>query len=46
MTPYTQRRQEGHYDVGAVKTTRQDTVHDPATGGTAVQEHAGTRARG
>ena len=38
MTPYGDRRRKGEYDVGAVKTTKQDTVHDPATGGTTVQE--------
>jgi SAP domain-containing new25 len=38
MTPYGDRRRSGEYDVGSVKTRKQDTVHDPATGGTTVQE--------
>ena len=38
MTAYGDRRRAGHYDVGTVKTTRQDTVYDPEGGGTTVQE--------
>ena len=37
MTAYGDRRRAGEYDVGAVTTTRQDTIHDPQTGGTTVQ---------
>jgi hypothetical protein len=40
MTPYGDRRRAGEYQVGTVKTKRQDTIHDPETGGTAVQEMA------
>lgn len=39
MTPYGDRRRKGEYQMGTIKTTKnQSTVHDPETGGTKVQE--------
>lgn len=39
MTPYGDRRRKGEYQVGSIRTTKnQSTVHDPETGGTKVQE--------
>ena len=41
MTPYGDRRRAGEYEMGTVKTTRQEsTIYDPASGGTTVQKPA------